>query len=253
MPKRYLLYAALLGSLVFAYAGLAFCSPLLSRALTIEDGLVESLSAVFYVAAGGLMLLLYSQDRTLQPGQAPGGRRNGFYLLLSLLFFACCGEELSWGQRIFHVATPPYLQKVNVQHEMNLHNLAIFNGKENKQSSTGWVVHLLFSANGLYSLVWCCYGFGLPLLSRTNSWVARRAKQVRLPVFSLGLGLLFGLNFLFFKFFSALRFQGRDVTPLVELKETLVALLYLAGSLQLVAAYRRQVAVPEEGRSEGGG
>ena len=37
--------------------------------------------------------------------------------------FIFCGEEISWGQRIFNYGTPDTIEQVNVQREFNLHNL----------------------------------------------------------------------------------------------------------------------------------
>lgn len=246
MKNNYFPSFALLCGLLFSYAFLSLCTTGLSRSLTIEDGLVETLSAVFYFIAGGLMLLLFLKDRPVRPGYLFGWRSNSLYLLLSIFFGVCCGEEISWGQRILHVTTPQYLQKVNLQHEINLHNLMIFNGNGNKHSVKGWLITVVFSANGLYSLVWSFYGFVLPLLARLSGWVKKQTAQVGLPVFPLRLGLLFVLNFGIFKLFSALSFSERDNTPLVELKETLIALLYAVGSLQVLATYRQKLAAAKQ-------
>ena len=228
-----------------SYAFLSFCNPVLSRALTIEDGLVETLSAIFYFTAGILMLLLFIHAKSLQKSYIFGWRSNIFYLLLSILFFVCCGEEISWGQRIFNVDTPTYLQNANLQKEINFHNLAILNGNGNNHSVIGLLISVFFSANGLYSLVWLCYGFMLPLLTHLNTWVKKQTGCVGIPVFSLNLGVMFILNFGIFKFFSALHFHGQDNTPLVELKETLIAFLYTMGSLQLAFIYWHKFAVPK--------
>ncbi len=39
---------------------------------------------------------------------------------LACLYFA--GEEISWGQQLFHWSTPEIIDKINDQHETNLHN-----------------------------------------------------------------------------------------------------------------------------------
>ncbi|MDA9714920.1 hypothetical protein N9V04_00785, partial [Bacteroidota bacterium] len=44
-------------------------------------------------------------------------------LMLSIVFFLIAGEEISWGQRIFDLATPDYLSSVNEQDELNFHNI----------------------------------------------------------------------------------------------------------------------------------
>ena len=43
--------------------------------------------------------------------------------MLSIVFFLIAGEEISWGQRIFDLATPDYLSSVNEQDELNFHNI----------------------------------------------------------------------------------------------------------------------------------
>jgi hypothetical protein len=45
------------------------------------------------------------------------------YSLFALVLFFMAGEEISWGQRIFGVSTPPWFMKRNYQHELNIHNL----------------------------------------------------------------------------------------------------------------------------------
>lgn len=46
------------------------------------------------------------------------------YLLLALALFWAAGEEISWGQRLLHLATPAWFASHNTQQEMNVHNLA---------------------------------------------------------------------------------------------------------------------------------
>jgi hypothetical protein len=87
--------------------------------LVREDGPVEYATSVCYLAAGALAGLA-----------APGLLRREERLLAVLwagfavaLVFASM-EEISWGQRLFGVPTPPLLED-NLQHEMNLHNLPL--------------------------------------------------------------------------------------------------------------------------------
>ncbi|MBL0702334.1 MAG: hypothetical protein JJV91_02510 [Desulfosarcina sp.] len=54
------------------------------------------------------------------------GKKFFLCLLFSgLIFLFGAGEEISWGQRIFHIETPEFFKKHNAQQEMNLHNLVI--------------------------------------------------------------------------------------------------------------------------------
>lgn len=54
-------------------------------------------------------------------------RRRGlarlFPILLSLFCVFFAGEEISWGQRIFHLQPPTYFLVANAQQELNVHNL----------------------------------------------------------------------------------------------------------------------------------
>lgn len=85
------------------------------RLLNREDGILESVSALLLLAAAGMALwvALHTDRMAVRFG----------HLFLALLFFAMCGEEISWGQRIFEFSTPEALKEINVQQEVNLHNM----------------------------------------------------------------------------------------------------------------------------------
>jgi len=94
-----------------------FDGRLLTR-LTHEDGFFENIEAINYFAACLLLLHVVVAQRVA----------NIWLLGLCLLFFLAGGEEISWGQRIFAVATPESLRAINVQGETNLHNIEGLNG-----------------------------------------------------------------------------------------------------------------------------
>lgn len=77
-----------------------------------EDGLVENLTVVFWFVGGAYILA------TLKA-------RRARWLLIPLALGAIwvAGEEVSWGQRLFDIATPAALGAINEQHEFNLHNI----------------------------------------------------------------------------------------------------------------------------------
>ncbi|MGB6015575.1 MAG: hypothetical protein WBG32_12660, partial [Nodosilinea sp.] len=79
-----------------------------------EDGVLESLSAIFYFVAAGIFAIGF-KDR-------PAPLRFGC-LFFAVLMFLVGGEEISWGQRLFNIATPEALGTVNVQGEFNMHNI----------------------------------------------------------------------------------------------------------------------------------
>ncbi len=86
--------------------------------LSNEDGLVEYLTAIFYLMSS-LTAFLVSFTFLKQTKKIFGI----LYFLLALGMFFVAGEEISWGQRIFEVSTPEYFSKNNVQNEITLHNL----------------------------------------------------------------------------------------------------------------------------------
>lgn len=45
-----------------------------------------------------------------------------FFAFLAVACFYVCGEEISWGQRLFNLDTPQFFQQHNLQQETNLHN-----------------------------------------------------------------------------------------------------------------------------------
>ena len=74
-------------------------------------------------------------------------------LVIAGFCFFSAGEEISWGQRIFHLKTPEYFAEHNTQDELNIHNLVVDGESVNKL-----VFSQLFVAAAVLYLV------GLPIL-----------------------------------------------------------------------------------------
>ena len=74
-------------------------------------------------------------------------------IMFSIIFFFGFGEEISWGQRIFDIETPPFFSENNLQSETNIHNLVIGGVKLNK---------LIFT-NGLF-FIFTFYFLATPYL-----------------------------------------------------------------------------------------
>ena len=92
--------------------------PGLYKQLVIEDGVVEWATVVVYVMAAVLGMGLC---RRLVARRSYGWA--SLYGVMSLAFVFIALEEISWGQRIFGVATPEYFQQRNVQGEIGFHNM----------------------------------------------------------------------------------------------------------------------------------
>lgn len=88
------------------------------RTLANEDGIAEWGQFAFLVLLvplyAGISLALWRQRQ--RPLAA-------LYLLAMIGVFFAAGEEISWGQRIFHWLTPGGLIDVNNQGETNIHNI----------------------------------------------------------------------------------------------------------------------------------
>ena len=124
MPKSKLLLALIGIALpLFWLAALIYArvAPLRFSEFTNEDGPIENLQVIILLAGcvvgAAIARKLYCRNQ------------KSWAFLYSLgtvgLFFVA-GEELSWGQRIFHEQTPEWLMPYNLKHETNVHNLIGF-------------------------------------------------------------------------------------------------------------------------------
>ena len=84
--------------------------------------------AAFTLAAALLMSLLFFRAPHLH---------KVIWLVLGLTALFIAGEEISWGQRIFHYSTPDWLYQRNTQHEVTLHNIEGFRRLVNLDDVTG--------------------------------------------------------------------------------------------------------------------
>jgi len=88
--------------------------------LIAEDGIVEYASAVFWALAA-LMMLVATVKSSRKIDAAEFKPLPSVILLI--FFVVCAGEEISWGQRLIGIETPDLLKAINVQDELNLHNI----------------------------------------------------------------------------------------------------------------------------------
>jgi hypothetical protein len=95
-------------------ATLAFNQRRMFDAIVREDSVLEWGEVLAYGAAAVVSVRVAQHTRGLV-GVAYG--------LLALAAIVAIGEELSWGQRVFHVTTPETLAAASRQQELSLHNL----------------------------------------------------------------------------------------------------------------------------------
>jgi hypothetical protein len=89
--------------------------------LIAEDGLIEYLTALCFLVAGVISLLMIKK-RTYFSHKV---MRNFFMvgcIIVGVALIVVAGEEVSWGQRIFNIQTPDSIAAQNRQSEINLHN-----------------------------------------------------------------------------------------------------------------------------------
>jgi hypothetical protein len=166
---RYTLPAALLIVAIFCtllIKGSTFDS------LIQEDGFIEWLGTLGFLAASGLFFAAWRRARH---GSHPPVARLSL-LGLALLFFLFGGEEISWGQRLLGISTPESVAASNVQDETNLHNL-------------GFLQNTLGVAE-LFQLFWWSFGVAIPVIAAL--WPRARSFFERyIPVFPLWIAALF--------------------------------------------------------------
>ena len=121
-----------IGSLVVAASFLLF-AVVLSRVnprnfaedFTVEDGFIEWTTAIVLFAGFcvGVRRFVVARHRFDWRGKA-------VLIMVAAVCLFGAGEEISWGQRVFDIATPAALAERNAQRELNLHNLTFeWNGR----------------------------------------------------------------------------------------------------------------------------
>jgi len=101
-------------------------------------------------------------------------------VLFGIFFLFVAGEEISWGQRIFGLETPEVLQNHNVQGELNLHNLSIFD-------KHGGILNQHTALNVFALLI----GVVIPLVYLTQRRLRQLLNWLHFPVLPASLVLFF--------------------------------------------------------------
>ncbi len=88
----------------------------------IDGGFVETATVFFYGCAITCAVILFRRASSIYGHEAAPSWR--VFMMLGILgFIGMIGEEISWGQHWLGYATPESLDKINLQHESNVHNL----------------------------------------------------------------------------------------------------------------------------------
>ncbi len=151
-----------------------------------EDSFFEWLTGLFYFISFVLLLLTYKK------------KWNIFLLLLSLVLLFGAGEEISWGQRVFGFATPEEINKLNVQHEFNIHNLVVFNGKYMNGELKSGLARFL-EMDMLFKLFTIVFGLVLPFCVYHFKFISILAQKVKVPVPPISIGIFFAISWICLK------------------------------------------------------
>jgi hypothetical protein len=202
-------------------------------ALTFEDHLYENFQAICFLLASLLMFYLYFQTKAEDEKFIFNTNRNLFLLFLAIFLFFCFGEEISWGQRIFGIATPSEMQKLNSQDEINIHNLWIFETFK-EQGKHG--LALWFSSQRVFALIWLIYCFLIPVSNHFSTRLHTFYKKINFPLVPIWLGSLFVIAHIISKIVEHFWLYYEDY-PVSEIKEANFTFLYLLVGLVFLEAY----------------
>lgn len=201
--------------------------------LATEDGILENLSAVCMFVSSFLFFLLSARDAGAMESEDGFVPMKWWFVLFGSAFFFFGGEEISWGQRLFGFETPEAWRKLNVQGEVNLHNLEILNPFDfSKVKKPFW--RLIFTANVVYAFATLGYAFVLPLWLKFRLRGSDFLRRLNAPDIPLSLGVCFVVTYaidkitLLFLEDRKLRFQNE------EIRESIWAFIYLVAVVGLV-------------------
>jgi len=226
-------YIVIIGWLLLSYTIFSFLDDNTIIALTKEDHFYENSGAISFLLAS---ILFFATSRKTDKNLK---LRKTLFILLGCFFLFGFLEEISWGQRIFNIATPQEFKDVNVQNEINIHNLAPFQGydAEGKQKSF-WALMLNFDR--LFTIFWFTACFLLPLLYKLNAKLKNFLDKLSFPVVPLDIGVFFVINYLIATVLQSYINYPVLGHSLVEIKETAIAFLFFIVSVWFFKSSKSQ-------------
>ena len=213
-----LLLSTAYGAFIVTYLYLVSVDKSLLYQLAEEDGIIEFAGAGFFLVSSLAFLFLYLNSKNRHNiFLGKDIKRNVYFGLLALLFFVCFAEEISWGQRIFEWGTPPILESLNAQKEVNLHNLWLFHAK-NPDGSKKSFMGLLLNMSRLFSIFLLFFCVVIPAINYFSAKTKLFLKYVGIPISSFGVGGLFIVNYIAFRV-AIIDLDVKSISSLNELKE----------------------------------
>ncbi len=216
-----------------------------------EDRLIEYLGAFFFLTASVLFFLCY-RFSSRSGKDAPCPKKNKFYLFLAIIFFIGCGEEISWGQRIFQVPSPVFFQEKNSQREINFHNFNIFNDMRYRQGNPleneeRPILSILMDVDTWFFSFWFSFCLILPLVNRYSLRAGREISRRGLPVPPLWIGVLMLFNFSLYGIPHLLSIPSWLDHDFNELRESYDAFLFAVLARHEL---KKQISLKKKGNAE---
>lgn len=206
-----------------------------------EDGLIENAGALGFLLAGVVFLLTVHRSSELRRQCGTNLFGSPLALLaLGALCLICFGEEISWGQRLFHYPIPAWLADINRQGEWNLHNLALFHAKtaEGDEKSLWLRLINLDRLLALFQLTLCTL---VPILTAYSTTLRAWGARIGIPIVPWWIAGLVIAHILITQVLYAIVAgqPGGRIDTLDEIKETGRAFIFLVVA---VWAYSRTTA-----------
>ncbi len=220
--------------ILFSYLIYIFADDNQRRFWGREDGPYETIGALFFLFSGLLFFMTYFKNKNNFDFFFLKSKRNIFFLLLGLLFLMAFLEEISWGQRIFNITTPEIIREVNMQGELNIHNLAIFHGRmEDGIKKSGW--QNMITLGRIFSIFWFTWCVLLPVLYIKNYKIKKLIDEIYLPIIPISIGIFFLITYAVGKILYILIDHSYR---LEEVKECNIAFLFFIVSIWFFNNYK---------------
>jgi hypothetical protein len=195
---RYLKYYILTIALVFTFGYLfwIFGDTDTTSKLGKEDHFIETMTAVDLLIASVFSFIVFFKTR------------NIFILIIGFGLFIGAGEEISWGQRIFNYNTPEVIKERNVQGEVSIHNLEIFDSYDS-QHNYKFDLKRFLTINLLSKIVFVFCGIILPFCVYHIRIVSKITTKIKFPVPPVSIGIFFLFNWIMVRIICPYFILGR--------------------------------------------
>jgi hypothetical protein len=204
-------------SILSFYSVFLFCPEEVIYNLTKEDHFFEWLGTIFLLATSIICFIAFLKDKTGNDLFLFKTQKNYFLFVFTLMFFFAFGEELSWGQRLFHVQSPELLKEINYQQEINIHNLNFFSG--------------LADEGHLFNYFWITFCLIMPFFYKVSVAGRKLLNKINLPIVPFWLAVFFLISFAF-NLLIKVYFSGDLMHHAVsEIKETSFSFLFVVFSI----------------------